>query len=322
MGINDWSSGRKQTAQPACRHSLSEQHASAGFSGSESSANGQRCMVEQLPIPRVWLLHAESVIGYQHQQHGQTCQDSSCYSNNEENGLYALSVADGHGSVRSVNSRIGSAEATRRSIARLLAFGQDSLGEPPARVEKLAKDVLARNIVQHWVKGIQQRTKRTQEAELPLPSLLMRYGTTLLAVLVTPDYVLYLQLGDGDILCVASDGTVRRPIPKNPAFIADETYSLCMVDRRTGQPNAWMYADVRVEPLQEPPALILLATDGYANSFQTDQDFLKVGTDILAMIRQDGWTSVKARLGNWLAETSRLGSGDDITVGLMYLHGA
>jgi hypothetical protein len=83
-----------------------------------------------------------------------------------------------------------------------------------------------------------------------------------------------------------------------------------------------MYTDVRVEPLQEPPALILLATDGYANSFRTDQDFLKVGSDMLEMIRRDGWQYVKNRLNGWLAEASQLGSGDDITVGLMYQHNA
>jgi len=269
----------------------------------------------------IWLLHAESVAGYQHQLRGQICQDSRYYTNSYD-GLYVISVADGHGSVRSVNSHIGAKEAARRSVAMALDFAKSVKDEPLVHVERLAREELTRSIVQRWIKSVRQHAKKTAIDDLPLPKLLMKYGTTLLSVLVTPSYLLYLQLGDGDILCVASDGSVRRPFPKNPDFIAEETYSLCMVDQRTGQPNAWMYTDVRVEPLQEPPALILLATDGYANSFKTDQDFLKVGSDMLEMIRRDGWQYVKNRLNGWLAETSQLGSGDDITVGLIYQHNA
>ena len=59
--------------------------------------------------------------------------------------------------------------------------------------------------------------------------------------------------------------------------------------------------------------LVLLATDGYANSFREDRGFLKVGTDLLGMLRSDGLDHVKANLGDWLRETSEGGSGDDIT---------
>jgi hypothetical protein len=37
--------------------------------------------------------------------------------------------------------------------------------------------------------------------------------------------------------------------------------------------------------VETPPALILLATDGYANSFPDEAGFLKVGSDLLGMIR-------------------------------------
>ena len=63
------------------------------------------------------------------------------------------------------------------------------------------------------------------------------------------------------------------------------------------------------------PALVLAATDGYANSFADDAGFLQVGSDLLAMIRADGLELVSGELARWLSEVSELGSGDDVTVG-------
>ena len=65
-----------------------------------------------------------------------------------------------------------------------------------------------------------------------------------------------------------------------------------------------------------PPALILLSTDGYSNSFQDEAGFLKVGSDLLHMIRTTagGLDMVKEHLVAWLTESTYAGSGDDITV--------
>jgi hypothetical protein len=64
-------------------------------------------------------------------------------------------------------------------------------------------------------------------------------------------------------------------------------------------------------------ALVILSTDGYANSFEKEGDFLKAGTDYLHLIRTKGIEHVNERLEQWLLETSQKGSGDDITVGIV-----
>jgi hypothetical protein len=61
----------------------------------------------------------------------------------------------------------------------------------------------------------------------------------------------------------------------------------------------------------------MLATDGYINSYQNEEGFLKVGTDILKVIREEGPEKVNQELPGWLTETSEKGSGDDITLGLI-----
>jgi hypothetical protein len=120
-----------------------------------------------------------------------------------------------------------------------------------------------------------------------------------------------LQLGDGDILVVSETGEVIRPLPGDERLFANETTSLC-------SHNAWCDFRVSFQPLlSRPPALILLATDGYANSFHNEVGFLKVGPDILEKIRSGGLDVVNEGLETWLSETSQLGSGDDITLGII-----
>jgi hypothetical protein len=65
------------------------------------------------------------------------------------------------------------------------------------------------------------------------------------------------------------------------------------------------------------PALILLSTDGYPNSFRHESGFLQVGSDILKMIQADGLSSVKENLKRWLSDSTHAGSGDDVTLGIL-----
>ena len=82
-------------------------------------------------------------------------------------------------------------------------------------------------------------------------------------------------------------------------------------------PDAAAHIRVHCRSAAEPPALILAATDGYANSFRDDAALFAVASDYLNMLRQHGQEWVERQLDSWLQETTRDGSGDDITVGLM-----
>jgi hypothetical protein len=129
---------------------------------------------------------------------------------------------------------------------------------------------------------------------------------------MTDTFSVYLQLGDGEILTVSDGGDVRRIIPPDDRLLGNETTSLCS---RT----AWQ--DFRVVfqvQYLSAPALILLSTDGYINSFTDAGQFLEVGSDLLEMIRNAGIEAVDGELQGWLAEASHQGSGDDITLGIVY----
>ena len=117
-----------------------------------------------------------------------------------------------------------------------------------------------------------------------------------------------LQLGDGDILVASATGPAARPIPRQPGRVGEETESLCM-------PNAAaLFRSARTALAPDEPALVIIATDGYANSFASDEGFVQVGADLRAMILDHGLDWVGHRLPEWLEEATTEGSGDDITV--------
>jgi hypothetical protein len=133
----------------------------------------------------------------------------------------------------------------------------------------------------------------------------------LLAILATGRFILYLQLGDGDIVAVNDRGEVRKPVAKDDRLLGNETTSLCLA-------RAAQDMRVTVAPIDgDIPALVVVSTDGYANSFRDEEGFLKVGADLLEMIRADGLDPIAKSLADWLNDTSQHGSGDDITVGLL-----
>jgi len=123
--------------------------------------------------------------------------------------------------------------------------------------------------------------------------------------------MVFAQIGDGDILAVAADGTVCRPLPPDDTPVGNETASLSDLDPA---------ASLRVVSVsaEAVPPLVVLSTDGYANSFRSDRDFLQVGSDLLKMIREEGFEPIADALPEWLTEASAIGSGDDITLGLLY----
>lgn len=237
-----------------------------------------------------------------------------------------ISVSDGHGSPKCFRSQIGSNFAV---ITAGIACERLFLDLHPCEVSSAKRWVekrLSREIVQRWrqvaiddlsekpftrqeVQAIEQK-EGTKARRTVVANPILAYGATLLILTITEDHILYMQLGDGDILVVSEDGEVTKPLGKNEGLVVNETSSLCL-------PEAWRSFKVNLQAVgNQPPALILLSTDGYSDSFAADRDFLQVGPDILRMIRSEGLDKVNDCLEAWLEETSRLGSGDDITLAI------
>src|SRR5439155_14453722 len=124
-------------------------------------------------------------------------------------------------------------------------------------------------------------------------------------------YVLCMQLGDGDILFVDSEGETRRTLPKDDELVPKQTASLWRRDAA---------AEFRVhvhEGSEDLPALIFAATDGYAESYKSDRELMEIGRNYLAVVRNQGFDEVTHRLKGLLNQASWSRTGDDITIGLI-----
>lgn len=266
-----------------------------------------------------WRILGKSIRGAAHLRNGLPNQDSLRI---RATAPWVLALADGHGSERCFRSDRGARYAAE--LALELGGTFDATLSPSILKDWVEND-LPRQIVQRWCEKVDSHiaAKPFSKAQKKLLKLAethperarLAYGTTLLLVVVTQDFIFYLQLGDGDILTVSSAGEVSRALPKDGRLLGNETTSLCMA-------QAWREMRTVFQVLaHEPPALILAATDGYANSFRDEASFQRVGSDLLHLIRQDGLAVVEHNLEAWLNESSQIGSGDDISLGLLYRQG-
>ncbi len=279
-----------------------------------------------------WDIIQCSVKGYSHEKTGAPNQDAiSSRETREEDGLEAmvsLSVADGHGGSKYFRSDKGSSIAVLLSVHVIEEFLLSCRTQSHSYRKHHAEERISKLLLRRWEGGVrcnhsfhpftvtELETLEGREGEGACKKVeeapQIAYGSTVLSVVVTKSYILYLQLGDGDLLTISDEGRVSRPFPKDKRLIGNETTSLCSVD-------AWKDVMVYYQVISDrPPALIMLATDGYANSFANDEDFERVGSDLLAMIRDEGIDYVRDNLECWLRAASKEGSGDDITVGLLY----
>ena len=275
-----------------------------------------------------WTIGGASVRGSSHVRTGLPNQDALASWCDADQALPAIvAVADGHGGARHFRSEQGARFAVDTAIEtlRALASAIDSLSDD-ARPQFAAVEIAPR-IVEQWrarvmahlaanaITDAEWRALLASDGEAAVESVrldpLLAYGATLLAALVTNNSVVLAQLGDGDILAIAPDGSTTRPVPADERLIGNTTTSLCQVGAE---------ADFRVVVLpasRAPLAMLMLSTDGYANSFKTDSDFLQVGRDLLGMIAAEGLDKVGKQLPGFLQHASENGSGDDISLGLL-----
>lgn len=273
-----------------------------------------------------WQALGCSVRGASHVRDGLPNQDAMLLDG-EASGVVAA-VADGHGGARHFRSADGARLAVAAAHEALLALAETFQRSDAAERARVAAVELPLRIVTRWIELTQQHLAGQPISDAEWAALiasegddalaavradpLLAYGATLIAALVLPGCRVLTQLGDGDLIAVDGEGHTTRPVPRDERLGGNITTSIC-------RPGA--EADFRSIVLDagDPatPALLLLATDGYANSFRSDADFLQVGSDFLALLRQHGAGAVEQQLEGILGHASTHGSGDDITLAML-----
>ncbi|GAC1574648.1 MAG: PP2C family serine/threonine-protein phosphatase [Candidatus Elarobacter sp.] len=266
-----------------------------------------------------WRVTGKSVRGPAHETNGLPNQDAiGWWPADDGDPPTVLAVSDGHSDPKCFRSDAGSRFGVEAAIAAMRRVA----GGAPAERGALAADIvttwrhavlqdLAAHPIDAAAIALLDAKAGPAGRALVEQDPVLAYGATLLAVLATASSLVFAQIGDGDLLITASDGTTTRVFPHDMRFLANETTSLCL-------PNAADEVRVRTLDLaREAPELVIACTDGYVNSFLSDADFLQIGRDYQQQIGEDGLDALGARLGDYLADTTGSGSGDDITIGIM-----
>ena len=269
-------------------------------------------------LPR-WRAFGASVQGAAHARRGAPNQDAfECWAADAGGPIAIGAVADGHGGARHFRSARGAAFAVAAAVDVLRGQRDEAAAsdDVPQRIVaawrgRVAADLAARPLVADELAQAAREESPAAAAEVRADPTLA-YGATLVAAAAHARSTIVLQLGDGEVLCVAADGRTTRPLPGDTRLARGRTTSLC-------QPEAWREFRVARIGGQEPqPAMLVLATDGYANAFRSDSDFLRVGADLFALLRGDGSDALAAQLAGFLSEASAHGSGDDVTVAILH----
>lgn len=264
------------------------------------------------------------VKGATHVRNQMPCQDNKKIIKISDE-ITIIALADGHGSSKCPRSDRGSMIAVN-SFYHIMKKYLEIYGEDEEDITHLMTflnregDIrFAQDVCEEWQARVKQSFYKNkvegmtnEDGSIKWPSVFSLYGTTLLGMLITDSFVFSFQIGDGDISAVTKDAV--EPLVEPEKFLGTETHSL-------SKPDAWRKAVASVHRLEldsQEPYMYMLSTDGFANSYTSDNEYQKTCIDYLKMLQEYGIDVVQANLKKWLTETSELGCGDDITVVMVY----
>lgn len=269
-------------------------------------------------------LCGECIKGATHERNGKPLQDSKKIMEISDR-ISILAVADGHGSEKCARSDRGSMIAVNAFcdvMSRyLVSYGQnkDGIDNLVSFLNREGDTRFAQDVCEEWQSRVKQSFYKnkvdgmlTDEGKIDWKEVYSLYGTTILGMLITDTFVFSFQIGDGDIVLVNDESI--SPLVEPEKFLGTETHSLSKTD-------AWRHAVAsirRKDAEKEVPYLYMMSTDGFANSYTSDDEFKKTCSEYYKMIGLHGFDAVKENLAKWLKETSELGCGDDVTVVMAY----
>jgi serine/threonine protein phosphatase PrpC len=236
------------------------------------------------------------------------CQDAYALWSGAVAGLPCLvaAVADGHGDARHDRSQYGATLAAQAAVDVVREFClAHSQEEALIALKHDFKTHLPRKVGQRWREAVRDDAQTQDDA------IFTRYGTTLLVALAVPEAVLIGQIGDGALLWV-TDNTCEVLLHPAPTLLGTETHSL----RSPDAPQLWQTAVFE----RTAAGLVLLTTDGLSDALSDEPTALEPFARSLCQRLQDfGPVQVASALPTWLDYYSAHGSGDDITLALLWL---
>ncbi len=278
-------------------------------------------------------LFCHSVQGAGHIKHGTPCQDYGLKFQSEECKIFIL--GDGHGDSNCPRSDIGSRTLCEIALEELKVFAaelkrqdlSDELMDKYGASELVNQLVIS--IFGKWSCAVNEHFSSNplteqEEAQASVMAPVYKrgeriehiYGTTFIAGLMTEDYLLLLQQGDGRCVVFDAEGNVSQPIPWDDRCFSNVTTSVCDTD--AVQSCRYHIIDLK----QNPIIACVLGSDGVEDSFASMDLMHCYYRGELLFAAENGVEAFEERMKETLPELSKsghpvlsqFGSQDDVTV--------
>lgn len=240
-----------------------------------------------------------SIVGYKNKIKRSKSQDYVDYKI-IDNGVICA-VADGHSTSYFKYSDIGSKFACKVAIQVLEEIPKNT----ELLIEKLKNGEIQKEINDRWNMLVNEHYKKTYPVVFKTEYI--KYSTTLIAALISDSFRLYLKIGDGGVVENVKEN-FRKVLDVPQKQVVDSF----------GREDAYinMVYDLRVNKKEETPNWIILFTDGYENSYYSDEDIYnslqitisKYNSNIFSKAR------LKNNYKNYLNKLSKDMSQDDISI--------
>lgn len=273
-----------------------------------------------------------NTIGASHIRHNMPCQDFGLVKETENYKVFA--VSDGHGDPSCFRSDKGSRFICETVIEILPSFIESITKENSTYLlydlDKKTLKQLSTSIIGNWLCKIEEDTMMdpiTSEVILSFESKTNKhigtqiaedykhnvrveraYGCTLIAGILTNDFLFLVHHGDGRCIVVDEDGDVIQPVPWDNRCIGSITTSCC--DRDAIDNIRYSIIDLKKHKI----LACFLSSDGVEDSFASTDAMYSYFLDNILYATNNGVEELSNHLADTLPELSELGSSDDITI--------
>lgn len=261
-------------------------------------------------------VYNKSTIGYSHIESNKPCQDHS--QSYQDDTKIIITACDGHGGDLYIRSDRGSKYASEAVIKVLkdytteqIKFLLESDNLDKIKLEILCKwNSLIEEDISNESLNDDEMSHLTDEQIFRLKTNhVIAYGTTLNAVMISSDYVLCLQIGDGGIFMVNESGAYFAFDDDNDN-VANITQSLCG-DSAFKNLNICLYDKNDYDG-------ILICTDGVLGPYQTYSNFVNnLIRPVFKIINEDQENRTD-KLDEFMDKLGKeMGNGDDVSLSII-----
>lgn len=265
--------------------------------------------------------------GESHKATGKPCQDFSFSIKTE--GYTIAMVSDGHGGERYFRSDVGSKIVVEVAHRCLVEFAEgifpslfaDLPGTPVGiddtyhpELQRLVEAIVVgwRNaVLEHATANPLNETEQLIANPKDDHEWEKTYGCTLIATLLTPQFWLAFQIGDGKCVVIDKAGVPYEPIPWDDKCFLNKTTSICDTDAA----REFRYC---IGGKESFPIAVFMGSDGIDDSFCEEENLYNFYIQLAKGFAKEGFDTTIADLTATLPILSKRGSQDDMSVAGWY----